>query len=297
MSIPNLDVVQVNARLDAAVTTARLQAAGYSIAFPLWTMVVHDGRVWPACDPGLPGLLRITHWRDADLRLRSTAPTLGVPNGKAAPPAYAAGSAAGTVSRMWHGCGVTELVDLGLAATELKRILAGATSTSFSHPTPCADFTVGDLLEHCRMAAATLTAAAERGGSDRVGDSRSATEDLPTRVAAEIDQLVIAWREPDLMEVQNTTAGGITMPVEFHNMIAVQELLLHGWDLAVATDQVYGPDPATVSRLHTFLREAAADSPRDGSGPFGPPVEVPEGATALDHLLALSGRNPRWQPG
>lgn len=52
------------------------------------------------------------------------------------------------------------------------------------------------------------------------------------------------------------------MPVSFHNMIAVQEMVLHAWDLAAATGQEFHPDRSTLVKLHAFLADVAADAPR-----------------------------------
>jgi hypothetical protein len=40
---------------------------------------------------------------------------------------------------------------------------------------------------------------------------------------------------------------------------------------------------------------AGFDVPRDGTL-FGPIVEVPDDAPALDRLLGLTGRDPSWRP-
>jgi hypothetical protein len=43
-----------------------------------------------------------------------------------------------------------------------------------------------------------------------------------------------------------TQVGGVSLPGEVAARIALNELLLHGWDLARATDQPYQPDPAAI---------------------------------------------------
>lgn len=65
-SVPDLQVLQVNAASDAEPITARLQAAGYDIAYPIWTMTHTDAkRLHP--EPCLPRPLRIAHWADTTL--------------------------------------------------------------------------------------------------------------------------------------------------------------------------------------------------------------------------------------
>lgn len=62
-SIPDLHVLQINAASDAELITARLQAAGYDIAYPIWTMT-HTAANRAIPEPRLPHPLRIAHWAD-----------------------------------------------------------------------------------------------------------------------------------------------------------------------------------------------------------------------------------------
>ena len=61
----------------------------------------------------------------------------------------------------------------------------------------------------------------------------------------------------------------------------------------MATGQEYDPDPAAVDACAGFV--AGFDGPADGTL-FGPPVEVPDSAPALDRLLGATGRDPGWAP-
>ena len=76
--------------------------------------------------------------------------------------------------------------------------------------------------------------------------------------------------------------------------LAIAELVLHGWDLAVATGQAYTvADEAAVAALAAV--EANAELYRQYKG-FADPVTLAGGAPALERALALSGRDPRWSP-
>jgi uncharacterized protein (TIGR03086 family) len=90
-----------------------------------------------------------------------------------------------------------------------------------------------------------------------------------------------------------TRAGGIDLPGEVAAAVAVDELVIHGWDLARATGQDYVPDPAALRASHDFLL-AAAEDPSRGGGIFGPVVPVPADAPLLDRAVGLSGRDPGW---
>ncbi|MFJ4986871.1 TIGR03086 family metal-binding protein [Streptomyces sp. NPDC088732] len=102
-----------------------------------------------------------------------------------------------------------------------------------------------------------------------------------------------AWRSPLAWEGR-TRAGGVDLPAGAAGCFALNELLVHGWDLARATGQDYRPDPAGLEAALALLTPFTAGS--DGSGPFGRPVPVPPSAPPLDRLVALTGRDPGWRP-
>jgi uncharacterized protein (TIGR03086 family) len=77
-------------------------------------------------------------------------------------------------------------------------------------------------------------------------------------------------------------------------VVALNELVVHGWDLAVATGQPYRADAESVPACLGFVAPMAR--PEGTPGLFGPPVPVPADAPDLDRLLGLSGRDPAWSP-
>ena len=68
-----------------------------------------------------------------------------------------------------------------------------------------------------------------------------------------------------------TEAGGVTMPAAAMGVVALNEVAVHGWDLAAATGQEYRPDPAGVQACLEMIgdRTDATDEPE---GLFGPVV-------------------------
>ena len=92
-----------------------------------------------------------------------------------------------------------------------------------------------------------------------------------------------------------TQAGGIELPGEQAGIVALDELVLHGWDVARASGQPYEPDPALLEIVHDFVAQFSGpgmDEQREGL--FGPEVEVPADAPLLDRVLGLAGRDPGW---
>ena len=91
-------------------------------------------------------------------------------------------------------------------------------------------------------------------------------------------------------------AGGVELPAPLMSIVALDEVVVHGWDLAVATGQDYRPDDASVQTCFDFVGDRS-DEPADAaSGLFGPVVPLPDDAPLFDRLLGRVGRDPRWSP-
>jgi uncharacterized protein (TIGR03086 family) len=72
--------------------------------------------------------------------------------------------------------------------------------------------------------------------------------------------------------------------------MVVGEVVVHGWDLAMATGQQPVWDDEVLAFVHKEL-VANVQWGRD-MGVYGPEVPVPEDAPLLDRILGLTGRNP-----
>lgn len=194
---------------------------------------------------------------------------------------------------------MTEMLDLTAAAHRMTGVLAGIRDDQLAAPTPCAHATVGALVDHVHGLAQAFTAAArkdlgpmtdqppEAATGNLADDWRS---DAPVRLAA----LAEAWRDPDAWTGM-TRAGGVDLPANIAGLVALDELVVHGWDLATATGQSYTCGSAELAACTAFA-ESITDEQRDAGGLFGPAVPVPDGAPALARLIALTGRDPAWSP-
>jgi uncharacterized protein (TIGR03086 family) len=92
-------------------------------------------------------------------------------------------------------------------------------------------------------------------------------------------------------------AGGVTMPADIRGVVAIDEFVLHGWDLARATGKPFQADPADVQASLGFaasMSEPGQEAGREGL--YGPVVAVPSDTPALDRLLGFAGRDPHWIP-
>jgi uncharacterized protein (TIGR03086 family) len=92
-------------------------------------------------------------------------------------------------------------------------------------------------------------------------------------------------------------AGGIPLPGEVAGLVALDEVVLHGWDLARATGQEFRCDPASAEAVLGFTeRSAQPDQAAMRTGLFGPVVPVADDAPVFDRALGFAGRDPAWTP-
>jgi uncharacterized protein (TIGR03086 family) len=193
-------------------------------------------------------------------------------------------------------------VDLTPAARRLADLVSGVPDDILDAPTPCPDYTVGDLVDHVGGAAVAFTGAAAKdmgevtaGGPS--GDASRLGDDWRTRIPRDLIGLAEAWRDPAAWTGM-TRAGGIELPGEVAGLVALDELVLHGWDIARATGQDYECDLPSLEAVHGFVAQFSGpgqEAAREGL--FGPVVDVPADAPLLDRVLGLAGRDPAWSPG
>ncbi|MFC4121529.1 TIGR03086 family metal-binding protein [Nonomuraea zeae] len=193
-------------------------------------------------------------------------------------------------------------IDLESAAHEVVRLLDGVTEDRMDDPTPCADTPVAALLDHLMGLSLAFTYAARKttppGDGSGPGPTSAAHLDPEWRtlLPQRLDELVKAWRDPDAWEGM-AEAGGVKMPAEQMAVVALDELVLHGWDLARATGQPFTCSLADTAAVLEFTSAAARPehaAQRDGL--FGAPVEVAEDAPPFDRALGFAGRDPAWAP-
>lgn len=188
---------------------------------------------------------------------------------------------------------MSDFTDLAPAAERVARLLADLPDERLADPTPSPGVTVGALIAHLQGLSVAFRRGAEKApDAGPPPQAPSVPEpDWRTALPAQLDALVEAWRAPGARHGV-TSVGGVEMPAGAIAVVALDELVLPGWDLARATGRPYDPDPACVEACLGFV--AAASRPEGVPGLFGPPVPVAPDAPALDRLLGLSGRDPAW---
>ncbi|ARQ69796.1 TIGR03086 family metal-binding protein [Streptomyces marincola] len=187
-------------------------------------------------------------------------------------------------------------------ARQVAALLDGVHDDRLDDPTPCPDYRVRDLLTHLLGLALAFRDAARKDlgrWTDVSPDAPDAPRpsldgDWRAELRVRLEELAAAWRDPAAWQGM-TRAGGVDLPGEVAGLVALNELLLHGWDLARATGQPYAADDDAARASIALLGQQVDDADRDGSG-FGPAVAVPASASPLDRAVGLSGRDPAWAP-
>ncbi|MFE6910080.1 TIGR03086 family metal-binding protein [Streptomyces erythrochromogenes] len=192
---------------------------------------------------------------------------------------------------------VMSLVDLEAQARVLSRLVAGVPDAALAGPTPCPAYGVADLLDHVRGLSVAFRDAARKDLGPTTDtapepDGPSLPADWREELPRLLGELADAWKDPAAWTGM-TRAGGVDLPGEIAGAVAVDELVIHGWDLARATGQEYAPDEAALRSTHAFLLAAAQEERGEGDI-FGPVVRVADDAPLLDRAVGLSGRDPGW---
>jgi uncharacterized protein (TIGR03086 family) len=191
----------------------------------------------------------------------------------------------------------TTSLDLAPQAAEVARVIAGVRDDQLTDPTPCAGTPVAAILDHFDGLTVAFRKAAEKeeltGGPS--ADAAHLAADWRIRLPQQLDGLVAAWSMPSAWEGM-TEIAGMRMPAGAAGVVAVNEVLIHGWDLAAATGQTYDADPVVAQACLEFGEGFAVGAPEARNQMYGPVVPVPADAPVFDRLLGQTGRDPSWAP-
>jgi uncharacterized protein (TIGR03086 family) len=162
------------------------------------------------------------------------------------------------------------------ALNRTGRLVAGIRDDQWGKPTPCSEWDVRALVNHVVNG---TTAAASALGAE-------------THPTAEYDEaasmLLSAFGQPGALDRIVTIPFG-TVPGAVALHVRLTELLVHGWDIAQATSQ-RTDFPEELAEEELAFSKAALEAVPPGRSPFAAPQPVPEGAPALDRLVAVLGR-------
>lgn len=186
------------------------------------------------------------------------------------------------------------------AVAESVWVVSTVGPADLGRPTPCAQWTLGDLIAHMTVQHHGFAAAARGTGADpQVWEVAPLGDDPVAAYTAAADEVVAAFAEPGVAEARfalpefstEATFRG-TRAIGFHFL----DYVVHAWDVASA-QRVTLDLPPDLVRAALPIAEAVPDGPgrsKPGAA-FAPRRTAAPDATDLDRLLALVGRSPDWR--
>jgi len=183
---------------------------------------------------------------------------------------------------------IAELHAQALAAT--GHVVDGVAADRWHAATPCPDWDARGLVNHLVSGNLWAVELATGGTIEGVGsrlDGDLLGSDPAAAYAASATAAAAAFRRPGALDASCAVSYGPVSGSVYagHRFL---DVLVHGWDLAVATGQDYRLDAKLMQACRQVI-EPQLEAFRS-AGAFGPAVAVPADASAQTQFLALLGR-------
>ncbi|OHU99789.1 TIGR03086 family metal-binding protein [Mycobacterium talmoniae] len=166
----------------------------------------------------------------------------------------------------------------------LQQVLHPLSRDELSKPTPCSEYSVAQLTDHLLTSITVLGGAADADVPDRDPD-----DPVEQQVVAAARAALDAWHHRGLHG--NVTIGSNELPAAVAAAILSLEFLVHAWDYATATGRDVPVAESVADYVLGLAYKIITPQGRATVG-FDPPVDVDDGAPALDRLIAFTGRHP-----
>ena len=178
-------------------------------------------------------------------------------------------------------------------------VVSRVRTADLARPTPCAEWTLADLLAHMTAQHHGFAAAARgRGndltawqvhplGQDPAADYADAAED----VLAAFAEPGVPRREFHLPEFRPVSRFPAVQAIGFHLI----DYVVHGWDVArsLGLDYALSPELAEPA-LRLALTVPNGDNRLEPGAAFRPAVTSTDDADPLHRILTALGRSPDW---
>ncbi|RZS44128.1 uncharacterized protein (TIGR03086 family) [Herbihabitans rhizosphaerae] len=172
----------------------------------------------------------------------------------------------------------------------LREIVTALRDADMAAPTPCAGWTVRDLIEHMNTEHEAI--------STLILDEPVTLDTDPRRAFGQaVDRWLAAFATDGMPDIDiYLPMLGSRWPADQVLSVHFADMLTHRWDLTTAL----GRDPELPADLLELALPIATAIPTTGPlrGPiYGAPVPITDTASATDQLVAALGRSPAWTQG
>ena len=192
------------------------------------------------------------------------------------------------------------IVDFDARVVEVTVSLARrAGLEDLDRPTPCAGWSLGELLGHMTAQHYGWTAAATGHGADLsvwqpgppVADPIGEYAEASRRVLEAFGADGVLDRQFALAEISPVLRFPAAQAIGFHFI----DYLVHGWDVARSLGLAYQPEPDLLAAaLPVALAVPGGEARKRDGAAFAPGAAVPAQAGLLDQIVATLGRRPSW---
>jgi uncharacterized protein (TIGR03086 family) len=179
---------------------------------------------------------------------------------------------------------VDEFASAETALVAVRQVVETISDDDLHCPTPCPDWDVAALADHIIDTISRLGAAAGIPTAPPEGDS------IDLRIQQVTQPILAGWRRRGL--VDDVVFSGRRLPAHLALGILSLELVVHGWDFAVALHLPLDVSDAHAAFVLGLARQTLTAESRIIAG-FNPPVAVPANACELDRLIGFTGRDPQ----
>jgi uncharacterized protein (TIGR03086 family) len=186
---------------------------------------------------------------------------------------------------------MTDIAKLHAQALDATgRIVRGVPADRWHAATPCVGWDARALVNHLvsgnlwageLAAGGTIERVGTRLDGDLLGDDPAGAYEESAAAAAAV------FRRPGALDAPCAVSYG-PVPGAVYAGHRFLDVLVHGWDLAVASGQDYALDPHLMQACRQTI-EPQLEAFR-AAGAIGPEVAVPADASAQTRFLALLGR-------
>ena len=169
----------------------------------------------------------------------------------------------------------------------LRPVLASIDAEDLANPTPCSEFDVAALTDHLMNSITTLG-----GAAGAQFPERDPQDPVQRQIVAAAGPALDAWRRRGLDGTVDFGAG--PFPAKLAAGILSVEFLVHAWDYAAATSSELQVPDELAQHVEQLAHTIITPEGRASVG-FDQPVEPPTGSSALQRLIAFTGRGPVGQ--
>ncbi|GIJ49648.1 hypothetical protein Val02_65340 [Virgisporangium aliadipatigenens] len=190
---------------------------------------------------------------------------------------------------------------LSTALDALRRVATGAVAADrLDDPTPCAEWTVAQVLFHAAGDQHAWASVVGGGASplpsyNPFDPPRRLDGGVENTVAKAIEAATGAWAgvDPAAASVSTPLPPTPELAPELAAAACALDAAVHAWDVAVATGQ---PTPLSAALAEQLMPAARATAEPLRGFAYAAALPARDGDDAADALLRYLGRDPRWTP-